>query len=432
MADVRTIKITNLRLDAENPRLGLSPSGADWNQPSMFEYFASRADVRALATDIASRGLNPSKRPLVMQADNTSSGVYVVLEGNRRLAALRLLKQPTLAGSAQSQSFKQLAKQAGSLPDEVDCAVVDSREEADHWLRMEHGLGRSGTSTIEWGPSEKSRFEERTKGEGGGRYSKSTALLDTLVQSGHLQSAAAATTPITTLDRLLNDPYVREVLRLDFENLAVDDSNRPSILTLLYDLVAPGKDRVSVDRVKTKSQRAAYVDGLAGRSPPSGSTGGGGGAGGGGAGRQRAQRAAHARKHLIPGTFKPTIKHPRLRELYTELREINLERHDNAAAVLFRVFLEICIWDFYKRRGLAVPGKFDNAVKKAAQHLKTEGHIEQGAESVVVRACDDDASFVSIKSLHQYVHGPYDYPSPKQLNRLWDSFEPFFAALIAH
>src|SRR5690606_20856178 len=86
------------QLNPENPRLSPRDDGTAWDQASLLAYFASRADVRDLAKDIAQQGTNPSKR-LIVEPVQGKRDVYKVLEGNRRVAALRLLRQPDLAGS---------------------------------------------------------------------------------------------------------------------------------------------------------------------------------------------------------------------------------------------------------------------------------------------------------------------------------------------
>ena len=396
MATIARLRVTNLLLDAENPRLGKPDQGSRWTQNSILQQFASHAKVQSLGEDIATKGLNPSKRPIVMPAADKAKS-YTVLEGNRRLAAVRLIGEPRLAGegSSAAKTFRSLAKHASKMPDEVECVIVKNREEADHWIRMEHGLGKDGTSTLEWGPSEKSRYQERVHGEG--RYSKSTALVDTLADTGMLDPAMVRKMPITTLDRLLNDPEFRSGLGLDFEDIAITDSNRGAILRVLTDLAT---GTVKVDKVKTKSLRGVYLaDVLANPTPiatspittKKGSQ------------RSRVQRPDHARKYLIPSDFKPTIKQKRLKEIYEELRSIPVEEYPNAVSMMFRCFVDLAVWDFYRRRSWTLPGKLATAVKKTAEVLVKEGHITDGLKSVVARAADEDDSFMSVKALHQFV-----------------------------
>jgi len=426
MTKIAKVRITNILLDEENPRLGKPEMGLRWSQSAILQHFAANRKVQNLAEDIAAKGLNPSKRPIVMSAPGKQKS-FVVLEGNRRLAVAKLIETPRLAGGgAATKKFKDLSKQSAPLLDEIECVVVKSREGADHWVRMEHGLGKDGTSTLEWGPSEKSRYQERFHGEG--RYSKSTALVDTLADARMIDIPTVRKVPITTLDRLLNDPEVRTSLGLDFQDISIDDSNREAVLRVISDLAT---GTIKVDKVKTKEQRRKYIEGVlvnpTARGGSAKST-----TNAKSSQRSKPQKPHHDRKHLIPSNFRPTIRQKRLTEIYDELRRLDVEDYTNAVSVLFRSFVEIAVWDYYERKGWTRPGTLATAVKKSAQALAGDGHIAQGMESVAVRAADDDDSFISVKALHQFVHGPYDHPTPKQLNRIWTSLQPYLAALLSN
>lgn len=427
MPEFKKIFTTSLQLDESNPRLGKPEEGGRWTQIGILEHFAGQTKLQSLAQDISEKGLNPSKRPIVMK-DPARTGFYIVLEGNRRIAAARLINNPKLAGSF-ARAFQKFAHNDFHLPKEIECVVVKDRDEADHWISIEHGLGKDGTSTLEWGPREKSRYQERVSGEG--RYTKSTALLDTMTESGLIDVATARKVPITTLDRLLNDPAVRSRLDLDFDDLSIADAQLDHLRRIISDLAFGD---VKVDKVKTKPQREAYIDEVTmrpstGRSErsiasakPSTSPSSGG--------RQRAQSPAHTRRHLIPSDFKPTMKNKRQREIYSELRQLDVEKYPNAVSVLFRTFFEIAIWNFYNDRGFDQSQKLSPKIRKATKTLLSEDKIVQSVETVMLRAADDEESIFSIKSLHQYVHGPYDHPTPKQLKRTWDQFQPFLEALF--
>ena len=85
-----------------------------------------------LARNIAERGLNPTKRLLVKEAN----GKYVVLEGNRRITVLKLMSNPhEVPGNYLFKSiFEDLhAKYKDSLPKTIECVVYpeDQQEVAD-------------------------------------------------------------------------------------------------------------------------------------------------------------------------------------------------------------------------------------------------------------------------------------------------------------
>ncbi len=84
--------VASLLLDLENPRFR---HPVDSQKAALREHLAMERDkIVNLARDIATQGaVNPTELPVIMEED----GHLVVIEGNRRLAALKLLLTPVLA-----------------------------------------------------------------------------------------------------------------------------------------------------------------------------------------------------------------------------------------------------------------------------------------------------------------------------------------------
>src|SRR5437870_173073 len=87
------IGIASLLLDAENPRHDVVASQREALLAIVAE---QKSKLAALAEDIAEHGLSPLDRILVIKAGRGSRN-YTVVEGNRRIAALKLLHNPDLA-----------------------------------------------------------------------------------------------------------------------------------------------------------------------------------------------------------------------------------------------------------------------------------------------------------------------------------------------
>src|SRR5690242_15924125 len=81
-------------IDLSNPRHPNQTSQRDAIHTIAHE---QGAKLYALAEDIVKMGLNPSELPLVTPADQED--MYTVLEGNRRVTALKLLTSPQLLAS---------------------------------------------------------------------------------------------------------------------------------------------------------------------------------------------------------------------------------------------------------------------------------------------------------------------------------------------
>ena len=117
---------------------------------------------RNLMASIRDYGLDPGDSLyLVRSADGED---FVVLEGNRRLSALKVLSnQDVLAGTDLPESTKKpLVREAlGFERSEVEpirCVRFDDRVEANDWIRRRHTGAAGGEGRITWKPLEKQKF----------------------------------------------------------------------------------------------------------------------------------------------------------------------------------------------------------------------------------------------------------------------------------
>ncbi|WP_431293409.1 ParB/Srx family N-terminal domain-containing protein [Pedobacter sp. P26] len=87
----KKLQVKSLKLDDENPRLsGFGSSKPTQNQ--VVEYMLEYEKVIQLAKDIAKMGFLPNEEPIVFKENNR----YVVVEGNRRVTACKVLVDPDL------------------------------------------------------------------------------------------------------------------------------------------------------------------------------------------------------------------------------------------------------------------------------------------------------------------------------------------------
>src|SRR5690242_10578769 len=84
------IPIEHLMLDDENPRFATPTPQSD-----LFARFAANLKTQRLAAHIVANGLDPLKS---LGVTKEAPDRFIVREGNRRTAALRLLHDPQLAG----------------------------------------------------------------------------------------------------------------------------------------------------------------------------------------------------------------------------------------------------------------------------------------------------------------------------------------------
>jgi ParB-like chromosome segregation protein Spo0J len=143
--DYREIPVESLLLDPMNPRHGVEVEGQEEVINAFLQDRTKAQQDRTkaqhliqLAKDIAEHGPSPIDLALVVPED----GVYTVVEGNRRVLAMKLLKNPALArGSRIEKAIQEASRHSRTLGD-MRCMVAPSREEAKSWFHnVMAGLG---------------------------------------------------------------------------------------------------------------------------------------------------------------------------------------------------------------------------------------------------------------------------------------------------
>ena len=143
------ISIERLRLDPENPRFVTDRDTADLE--SFLPWFNTDADLVAVASSIAANGYHTAE-PLLVAPRNDDDDRLVVVEGNRRFAAVLVLLDPGLI--PRISEFRELSEEAdlGELR-VLPCLVYDDRNEILVYLGNRHVVG-----VKEWKPLAKARY----------------------------------------------------------------------------------------------------------------------------------------------------------------------------------------------------------------------------------------------------------------------------------
>jgi hypothetical protein len=85
------------------------------------------------------------------------------------------------------------------------------RDEAQKWIQREHDSDLQGIGTETWGAEARARFQESSQG----KKDPFLAIIDAVRARADLTSAnreALKSVPVTTVERLLKDRYVKEAL----------------------------------------------------------------------------------------------------------------------------------------------------------------------------------------------------------------------------
>ena len=100
----KLLSVANLRLDERNPRLGRETSSRAPRE--IIQYLFKHDKAKDVAESIVTRGYYPNEPLLAIRED----GHYVVVEGNRRLAALKALREPGLLEGSLERQTERLAR----------------------------------------------------------------------------------------------------------------------------------------------------------------------------------------------------------------------------------------------------------------------------------------------------------------------------------
>jgi hypothetical protein len=157
MAIDTTIKyaaLGELKLDPMNPRLGRGKTGPAVRQDEILDLMKDWS-LEELAVSFLENGFWPQEALIAVEETLYGQKSLVVIEGNRRLAALIFLSE-ALNGTLKDRKWKEIASQAthiGTLLTRIPYIQVSSRKDVEAFLGFRHVTGIK-----EWKPAEKAEY----------------------------------------------------------------------------------------------------------------------------------------------------------------------------------------------------------------------------------------------------------------------------------
>lgn len=152
--EIQYATLDELYLDPLNPRLGRAHTGQDVTQARVLELMSDWT-LDELAVSFLESGYWPQEAVLVVDEELYGEHQLVVIEGNRRIAALKYLHGALNCHPA-SRKWEGIAasKQApANLFERIPYLLVDSRAEVEAFLGFRHVTGIK-----EWKPAEKAEY----------------------------------------------------------------------------------------------------------------------------------------------------------------------------------------------------------------------------------------------------------------------------------
>jgi len=206
-------------------------------------------EIVKLAEHILQNGLDEAKDIRVLEQE----GYYIVLDGNRRITAVKCLLNPSLI---KMEKWKKEFEKLPTLfrkdpPTEVSCKVYPNEKSASEWIRLDHTGKNDGAGQDPWGAPEKDRFSYKF----GDKLSPAMQILSLLEAKGY--SFDNSKLKITTINRILSYPSSRVFLGIDKKNgiIQIISNEEESItrLVALYNTIIDKDVKVATVYDKEKS-----------------------------------------------------------------------------------------------------------------------------------------------------------------------------------
>ena len=431
--ETKLISISVLEINTENPRF---ETVANQREAIAVMIESQKKKLATLAENIIKNGLNPSDPPIVTPNEKNGKK-FKVLEGNRRITALKLLKNNKLIPEKHKSllnRFKKLSSHYEENPiKDVSCVVFPNADEANKWIGLKHTGENDGIGTVTWDAQQKARFEKKVKG----KTTSALQVIDFLKKDDGFHAELKnklSQIPSSSLQRLLSDPDARETIGLTVENGLVNSVYLPSeirkpLTKIITDLAS---DDFTVKDIYYKNDRLNYLETFKNSELPNKSTS---------VSkweittpsrpkerrRKPAKPPRSERNTIIPISCTIYIESAKINKIYEELKHLDLRRFVNAAAVTFRVFVELSVDHFAKVSSLQIYNNdtLNNKISKVTNYLKEENLLTKEQLKPVDIAISSPNSILSVNTFNAYVHNEYLNPIASDLKTTWDNLEPF-------
>lgn len=463
---VNNVQLSRLMLDPGNPRIR---SAHDQNE-CIERVLRKEAQMLALMKSIAEDGL--TTMPIIVKIND--DGSYTVMDGNRRVTALKLLNNPDICPVEHLKArIKQLrSKNIDSILKKVDVMASSDDDAIAKEVLARHAGAAGGAGQLNWSAYLRTVFElnhgHPAQYRRPGQYAMWAEEQGVDVDDDF---------PITSLERFFNK---ENLLLLGFK--ITKDTLVP---TMSLDLVkkmaqtvisdfASGKKRVedvwtpelSLSYIQTVQQSAGVSlsspnkprpDGKAGDTPdtsvePDKKPGEPGGSSANDAGpteqapvkegtpndkgaRQPTPRLHPADRSKIFGTKAPGLPIPaeevKATAMVVELRNLTLKGAKGtpiAATFLLRGLIEVSDSYYRKKHRLADKQKLALNIRSSSDHMRQAGKIDGSEHDIISRYINSNDTLLHIENLQKMMHRTTHLPDYHRLNTIWDEFGCFVRA----
>jgi hypothetical protein len=466
-----TPNVASLLLDSLNPRI---PRGRGiQDQRDLIAELVEHDNVYDLAKGIATDGYFPLEYLIAIETDSKA----VVIEGNRRLAALKLLINPDLAPEAKLKSFKNLSnKIALDTIEKVPTIYAPSRESAAPLIMQKHTRRQvEGWSILMQASFYRSLADSgQSLSELAEEYGRPPAEIAGFLRTDTMYAiacsldypeniAAVVRDPrqfnASALQRILEVPRARDFLGIEFKDSVklqgkvADNEFKKAYARIITDIASGDIDTRAINTVADiekylskistvkpkKSTTAKFsvdnfeisVPDLVKGTPT----------------KPSARKSTKPRRAstMIPPGIRCELADQRINDIFGELRKLKPDTCPNACAVLLRVLLELSVADYLETTKQIQPlldaakrkGKGTTWYPTLSQLLDATlkdpaiiSNMRAPARKRVAQLTQRNNTLLSLDDLDGYVHNNYIHPTSRDLFSLWSALEGLFEIVL--
>lgn len=140
------------------------------------------------------------------------------------------------------------------------------------------------------------------------------------------------------------------------------------------------------------------------------------------------------RTALFPTNFKLKIPKSRINDIYLEMKDLSDNNQKESFAIMTRIFLEFTVDDYGDKNIPTYKDKRENSnnfklrarIICVAENMHSNDLLSDKELNAIKTTIDNEKSPVKIEALNQYVHNSKFSPDESSLKVFWDNIRPLF------
>lgn len=442
----RKEKITDLFLDPENIRLQFEVKSS---QATLINDLFLNENAMQILKSIVTNGFFPDELPVVIK----ENGKFVVIDGNRRIAALKVIIRPEIVPSKESDIRGILKTAENPSIKEIEVTVAPDRDSVGHFLASKH----TQITRRPWRPLRQAYFykAELARGKTVQDLKKEYPNVDIgkflrLINIHRIAKSIKYDTdqitkkihnerlfPASTVERFYEAKQARDFLGFDFDKdgevkIQID---RKEFEKGFKKVIQDAADKAIDTRILNNEQKIGeYLKGFSKSETPNKVK----------SGKiitskdfkEDLSSITKKRTKLAPKDIQFTLQAPGVRRMLNELQTIDYHKFPNASHDLLRSFLECALKAYFDQQGEAVKpakGKKYVFLDDVLQVFKKEMDAIKNMElSQVTQKIISETTMKSYSAqfLNATNHNPSVFAVDKDVENAWDAMEKLFRYIL--